>query len=65
MSKIHKCYETTGEISDLIEAATDCLRFTEENSVGYYYYWMLEALKKLNAANNVTLLPDSRFRKKP
>jgi len=56
-------YEQTGEIADLIESAEDCLRFIQEDSVGYYFYWMLEALKKMDGASNVTMFPDKRFKK--
>lgn len=44
---IPTAYETTGDLKDLIKRAEDCVQYLEENSVGYYYYWMLHELKKL------------------
>lgn len=48
LKKIHTCWETTGRLEDLIEAAQECIQFLEENSVGYYYMWMLLELKKIH-----------------
>lgn len=39
--------ESSGKISDLIKQADACVEYLEENSVGYYYYSMLQELKKL------------------
>lgn len=47
LKKIHTCWETTGKLEDLIEQAEDCVQFLEQNSVGYYYMWMLLELKKI------------------
>lgn len=42
-------WETNGQIAELIKQAEGALPHLEENSVGYYYYWMLQELKKLAA----------------
>lgn len=41
-----KPFEVTKELSDLIANAEDCLKYIQEDSIGYHYYWMLKALKK-------------------
>jgi len=40
------CWETNGQLAELIKQAEECLPYIEENSIGYYYYWMLQVLKQ-------------------
>ena len=44
------CWETNGQLAELIKQAEEQLPHLEENSIGYYYYWMLQEMKKLVSA---------------
>ena len=43
------CWETTGQLGELIKQAEECTQYLQENSIGYYYYWMLWTLKEMQA----------------
>lgn len=49
------CWETNGQLAELIKQAEEQLPHLEENSIGYYYYWMLQELKKSTKPVSVSL----------
>ena len=57
-------WETTDKVSLLIKDAEDCIQYLEEDSVGYYFMSMLEALKQLDGSGNLVVPPKRRFTKK-
>lgn len=45
-------WEVTKKTTDLIKAAEEVWPHTKQDSVGYYYYWMLQELKKLTGQSH-------------
>lgn len=58
-----ECFEVTNKVSDLIKQAEECIEYLNEDSVGYYYMWMLQTLKQLNKNGNLIVMPKCRVKK--
>jgi len=54
-------WEVTDKVSDLIKQAEECIEYLEEDSVGYYFVSMLEALKQIDSSGNLVVPPKRRF----
>ena len=45
------CWETTGQLSELLKQAEHGFQYLKEDTVGYYYYWMWRTLKEIERNN--------------
>ena len=59
------CWETNGQLAELVKQAEGALQYLEANSVGYYYYWMLEELKKIAKASSTQPEPSTSPTEQP
>jgi hypothetical protein len=54
------CWETNGQLAELVKQAEGALQYLEQNSVGYYYYWMLQELKKFATKASAVEQPNTK-----
>ena len=63
MTNKNERWETTDKVSDLIKQATEASEYLKEDSVGYYYSWMLITLRRLDSKGDLVVPHESRFKK--